>query len=431
MNNNIRFSSVAISLLLSGLLTVTAPHADQVFNDELIVTSSACMGNDCVNGESFGFYTLKLKENNLRILFQDTSNSAAFPTTDWSLTANDAGNGGANKFSIEDIDASRTIFTLEASAPTNSFYITNSGNVGIGTSTPAMELQLTDGDTPTLRLNQDTSNGFNSQSWDIGGNEAGFFVRDVTNDSKLPLRIRSSAPTSSIDVSASGFVGINNGAATSRLDVIDTNTASVLDFSNTTGIRVTNSQSEQARSLLALSNNGDTSLILLDSSGDGDEWRIENSASNGFTLLRNEANMLSIADNANANFSGDIEASGSICANSGSDCVGSVASSRALKDLRGQVDTGSILNKVSSLNLALWNYKHDSSEILHLGPIAEEFAQAFGLNGTATDRIANVDASGVALASIQELHKQLKQKDEAINDLKRELAEIKAMLQQK
>ena len=53
---------------------------DQVILDDLIVDGSGCVGFDCVNGESFGFDTLRLKENNTRIKFQDTSNSASFPT---------------------------------------------------------------------------------------------------------------------------------------------------------------------------------------------------------------------------------------------------------------------------------------------------------------------------------------------------------------
>ena len=34
----------------------------------------------------------------------------------------------------------------------------------------------------------------------MAGNETNFFIRDVTNGSKLPFRIRPGAPTSSIDV---------------------------------------------------------------------------------------------------------------------------------------------------------------------------------------------------------------------------------------
>ena len=52
---------------------------DFVINDDLIVDGSACIGFDCVNGESFGFDTVRLKENNLRIKFDDTSVAASFP----------------------------------------------------------------------------------------------------------------------------------------------------------------------------------------------------------------------------------------------------------------------------------------------------------------------------------------------------------------
>ena len=93
---------------------------DQVILDDLIVDGSACIGFDCVNGESFGFDTIRIKENNLRIKAQDTSSSASFPSRDWQLTFNDSSNGGANKFSIDDLDGGRTPFTIEAGAPSHS-----------------------------------------------------------------------------------------------------------------------------------------------------------------------------------------------------------------------------------------------------------------------------------------------------------------------
>ena len=49
------------------------PVKDQVIPDDLIVQGSACVGLDCVNNESFGFDTIRLKENNTRIKFDDTS----------------------------------------------------------------------------------------------------------------------------------------------------------------------------------------------------------------------------------------------------------------------------------------------------------------------------------------------------------------------
>ena len=116
---------------LNGDQDVSDPYAkDFVINDDLIVDGSACIGFDCVNGESFSFDTIRLKENNLRIKFDDTSIAASFPRTDWQLTANSSANGGASKFSIDDISGSRTPFTVEANAPSHSLYVDDGGRIG-------------------------------------------------------------------------------------------------------------------------------------------------------------------------------------------------------------------------------------------------------------------------------------------------------------
>ncbi|HXV59366.1 MAG TPA: hypothetical protein VEK15_01645, partial [Vicinamibacteria bacterium] len=210
---------------ISSLSTLTAPPSSGgnltpqtlVVPENLIVQGNTCTGTDCANGEPFGFDTLRLKENNLRILFMDTS-VGTFPTTDWQLTANDTTNGGASRFSIDDIDNGRTPFTIEGAAPTNSLYVDSTGNVGFGTSTPVLEVHARDGDTAALRLEQDTSSGFAAQTWDVAGNETNFFVRDVTHGSKLPLRILANATDRSIVLAASG-VGIGTDNPRDRLHV--------------------------------------------------------------------------------------------------------------------------------------------------------------------------------------------------------------------
>src|SRR4051794_2053622 len=60
--------------------------------------------------------------------------------------------------------------------------------------------------TPGVRLIQTSNGGFPPQTWDIAGNEANFFIRDLTGGSRLPFRIRPGAPTSSIDIGATGEV---------------------------------------------------------------------------------------------------------------------------------------------------------------------------------------------------------------------------------
>lgn len=202
----------------NGASRVVSPQ-DQVISDDLIVAGSACIGLDCVANESFGFDTLRLKENNTRIKFNDTSTGTGFPAVNWQLTANDSASGGLNKFSIEDTTNAKVPFTVLANAPSNSFFMDGQGRIGLGTSTPILNLHINRSDTPAVRFEQNNSGGFSAQTWDVAGNEANFFVRDLTGGSRLPFRIRPGAPTSSIDISATGNVGIGTPSPTQALQV--------------------------------------------------------------------------------------------------------------------------------------------------------------------------------------------------------------------
>ena len=325
---NFRLNAIFSALMLSSL--TASVQADSVVLDDAITVGSQCIGQDCVNGESFGFDSVRIKENNTRIRFMDTSTSASFPTRDWQLTANDSNNGGLNKFSIDDIDGGVSPFTVEAGASDNSLYIDSTSKVGFGTASPLMDVHVVAGDSPAIRLNQHTSSGFSSQSWDLGGNESNFFLRDASNGSTLPLRVAAGAPNDSLVIEAGG----------------------------------------------------------------------------------------------------NVTSEGTICSNNGgvSSCIGTVPSSIHIKQIVEYVDTAEVLETVSTLSMPKWFYTANGSDVQHIGPIAEEFQAAFGLNGGVSDKIATVDLSGVALASIQELSKQLKQKDNEINELRQELAEIKQLL---
>jgi hypothetical protein len=217
---------------------------DQVIPDDLIVQGSACIGLDCVNNENFGFDTIRLKENNTRIKFEDTSTSAGFPTTDWQLTANDSASGGQAKFSIEDITGSRVPFTVEAGATTNSIYVDSTGKIGFRTSTPVLDLHVSTSDSPAMRLEQNAGGGFTAQTWDIAGNEANFFVRDVTSGSRLPFRIVPGAPTSSITIQSDGDVGIGTFTPSKKLHVSAGQIA--IDNSQFLYVRRTNNNFQEA-----------------------------------------------------------------------------------------------------------------------------------------------------------------------------------------
>ncbi|SHJ66984.1 T9SS type A sorting domain-containing protein [Aquimarina spongiae] len=179
---------------------------NQFFNGDVIAKGSMQIGGDASNGYTFGSDTFVMTENNLRMYFDDTS-SGSFPANDWRFTFNDTSNGGDSYFAIDDATGNKRPFRIDAGAPNNAFRIADNGNIGIGTSSPGtIELSILDNDTPTIRLGQ--NGGFGTQLWDIAGNEANFFIRDVTNGSKLPFKIEPNTPSNTFAIGEDGNVGI-------------------------------------------------------------------------------------------------------------------------------------------------------------------------------------------------------------------------------
>jgi hypothetical protein len=207
---------------------------DIVHNDDVIIDGSLCVGNDCYSGLAFGFDTIVLMENNLRIFFDDTSTIQNYPRNDWRIICNDSTDGGGRYFAIEDATEVSNILMLEAGAPDHSLYVDSYGDVGINTSTPYYELHIVDGDSPCVRLDQDGSYGWTPQKWDLCGNESNFFIRDATHASKLPFRIEPDAPTDSIFIKSNGNVGMGTGSPSTQLELEDTAPV-ILTLHNTLG----------------------------------------------------------------------------------------------------------------------------------------------------------------------------------------------------
>lgn len=106
-------------------------------------------------------------------------------------------------------------------------------------------------------------------------------------------------------------------------------------------------------------------------------------------------------------------------------------SDRNQKENFAPVDVQEFLAKVATLPIETWNYKDQNAAIRHIGPMAQDFAAAFGV-GEDHRFINTVDANGVALAAIQGLYKLLQEKDAAISAMRAELDELKQqMLQSK
>ncbi len=367
------------------------PEADFVILDDLIVDGSACIGFDCVNGESFGFDTIRLKENNLRIKFDDTSTAASYPRNDWQLTANDSANGGASKFSIDDISGGRTPFTVEASAPSNSLYVDDSGRVGFGTSTPYVELHTVDGDTPTVRLEQTGASGFAPQSWDVAGNETNFFVRDVTSGSTLPFRIRPGASSSSLYIDSDDDIGIGTASPSEDIHIVR-NSVPV-------GVKLENSADGRDWSFklsgsgFAINEESEASTLLLRDSG---EMRVGNNGTEMMVLQTD----------------GDLIIDGTLTENS---------NVHAKQDFQ-PVDPNAVLERLAALEVTTWSFKRDPT-VRHMGPTAQDFRASFGL-GEFEDKLAPVDVRGVTLAAVQALYQQLQNQAEQLDALRAENATL-------
>jgi len=113
--------------------------------------------------------------------------------------------------------------------------------------------------------------------------------------------------------------------------------------------------------------------------------------------------------------------------------VGSMqyASDKNLKTGFVAVDGKDLLAHIDAMPITSWDYKSDSAK-RHIGPMAQDFHAAFGLNGDDDKHINEVDIAGVSLAAIQELNRQMKLKDAEIAALKTDtalqIAELKTQL---
>jgi hypothetical protein len=99
-------------------------------------------------------------------------------------------------------------------------------------------------------------------------------------------------------------------------------------------------------------------------------------------------------------------------------------SDRAAKENFSPVDCFGVLARLAAINVETWNYKGESLSVRHMGPMAQDFARAFGL-GSDDKSIHTVDASGVALASIQALHRMLLEREAEIGALREQVEELK------
>ncbi len=287
--------SIAAGAFVDPTLVEGGAEKGQWIPDDLVVQGSACMG--CEVWQTFGYDTIRLKSENPRLRFEDTSAILEYPNSDWQLIANESENGGLDKFSIEDQTAATIPFTVEGGAPSDTIYGQSDGDVGIGTNDPSARLHLVDGDTPRFRIEQDTSLGFSSRIWDILGNEQNLAVSRIGTSGE-GLTIETGAPNNSVHVAAGGYVGFGTDSPTRPIH-IEANDSVHVAFEHTASDNLWHAGAESDAFIVSVADSG------------GDELEIEET---GDIYFRHGSQQLAMLDGSgNLSVTGQVTTGGTGC----------------------------------------------------------------------------------------------------------------------
>ncbi|WP_157705178.1 tail fiber domain-containing protein [Roseovarius faecimaris] len=371
-------SAIAVALCSTAM-------AEQLINDNLVVTGNMCVGLDCATGDAdLNLNGIVLRAGVPKIHF-NSSNSTFI---DWELSGS-ATNGGARNFSLDSTrtGGTTTPFIIQGQPPTSSFVMENNGDIGFGTSMAQAELHVVRSAHPALRLEQDTSGGLGHHTWDMSVGNSGFQIVDVGNPfSVVPFTIENGADPGAFHIDATGTVGMGTTTPSTGLHVWDNTGQGAILIEET---------SAGTLGQMTLRNNGITFFTLEDTSiadapNTGRKWNFQNQ--NGTFRVTTapggpgEIEMILTP-------AGDMTIEGALTQNS----------DKHKKMAIEPVDPAAILQKVAELPVSSWMYKDNAAlGIRHIGPMAQDFHAAFDVGASETG-ISSLDTSGVALAAIQAL----------------------------
>jgi hypothetical protein len=103
-------------------------------------------------------------------------------------------------------------------------------------------------------------------------------------------------------------------------------------------------------------------------------------------------------------------------------------SDRNMKANFAAVDPRAILRGVLALPISTWNYKSQAPSVRHIGPMAQDFFTTFKV-GEGDKTISTIDPDGVALAAIQGLNEELKDRDAKIGALEKQVQQQQGMIE--
>ncbi|WP_425099094.1 hypothetical protein [Tropicibacter sp. S64] len=271
-----------LTLLLLGPASGAYAQVLEASSDATI-RNRLCLGGSCADDPSPNFVAdvdgtgLELRDFRGRIDYIDASTSS-FPNTNWGIEFNEPSlsiaGGGLEYFAISDESAGTVPFLIRGGAPTNAFYLAANGDLGLGTSLPQKNLHIVEAGEAAIRF-QDT--GGVPYTWDLRGNEGGFYIYDVTQ-STIPFEVRGNVPTRSFVLEENtGNLGLGLPSPVAPLHIQrDDGSASVV-------VENTAASPAAPREMFKMSNNGG-SYFTLANTASGKDWYFvhENAAAGRF-----------------------------------------------------------------------------------------------------------------------------------------------------
>lgn len=361
------------------------------------------------------------------LITTDYVNGAYTPGIFWSSQNNNATKPKAGIYLYEASAGSKMILATSTDYSTgitnDGIVIDDMGKVGIGTISPAVELEV-QGDMKVSGLSgsgsrvvvADASGNLSattsSAGWSASGNTAtsGDFIGTINN---FPLIFRvNNQDAGTIDASGRNtFIGY-------RVDYSDCGNNNVgIGYSaeitggssNSNSIAIGSSAEVEASDAVAIGTgvyNGDDNTIAIGSSS-VNNIKLNGASSTSYAIV--------VGTNG-SNGNGAYLTKGGAWTN-----TSDVNRKEDITSLNG----ADILKKVSELEITRWKY--EGTDEYHIGPMAQDFYEKFrvGVNNTS---ISTIDPAGVALLSIKALNEKVNEQEVLIQELQKEIEELKKVV---
>lgn len=186
---------------------------------------------------------------------------------------------------------------------------------------------------------------------------------------------------------------------TAQLHVVDADSPEV--FVERTGATA------KEKNLFRILNNGTANFEIADGPGIENRWSF-GVINKAFRVNAVGTGVVEVA----VNRMGDMTVAGKVTCKGG--CVN--GSSRKLKTDFALVDEEEVLEKLAKMPLRTWRYKDGADQPMHIGPVAEEFQEAFGFSDGSV--ISTIDADGVTMAAVKGLNRKLEEKEKELEALR-------------